>query len=435
MAAFVVDGLAALSRFFSFSCEETRLTDKLWGVFCPLSPSLPLFFFLTLFWFYVHAFVSPRLPALLLPASARRQHIEKVTRIAALEAASTHRAQKTQPIRTKQGVASYTVASSSTTTSRSTTACCSEDASSSSEAVSAELAALRVYFISANANTTASLHALYLTPAALFHAVRCVVLPAAQILVAQAASQAYSSVLAHASGSEAEVRMQAEQAALHAEVEQRNNWWDTYFAHWGAAADFWDGRKDPLVIFSSYMMGSYFLWDCFECLRNLEVHKRAFLFHALLSFLAGTIQITAPGIKLSGLCSLFAASEISTPFLHFRWFLVQNGQAHTTLFRFINALTVFLFISVRLIVVPYLVFWHYWVDCLLYRHHMIPQKNISTMRMVFMMVLTLGWTLLNYFWGYLFFRSLCRHRKRSGKNRVEKDADTLRQNEGGKKEQ
>ncbi|CBZ52056.1 conserved hypothetical protein [Neospora caninum Liverpool] len=414
MAALGFYGLAYISRLFSFASLEPGLADKLLRVFCPRSPSLLLFFSLTCFWFFVHAFVSPKLPAVLLPPSARRQHTEKTARLAKLERTCPKKSAKSpasKAARGPQGGAS------------------SGPRGVSGEAVSDEIAALRVYFISANANTTASLHALYLAPAALVHAVRSVILPASQVLIARAASQAYAEALAR--GTDAAARMQAEQAALQAAASQQDNIWSTYLAHWDAAPDFWDGAHDPLVVVSSYIMGSYFLWDCFECLRNVEIHQRAFLVHALLSLLAGTIQIAAPGIKLSGLCSLFAVSEISTPFLHFRWFLLQNGQAETPLFRFINALTVFLFISVRLVVVPFLVFWHYWIDCAVYRQHLIPQANISTLRMVFIMVLTLGWTLLNYFWGYLFFRSLCRKRKGGKKAAV---ADMQGPDEERKKE-
>ncbi|PFH32836.1 hypothetical protein BESB_014490 [Besnoitia besnoiti] len=385
---------ASLGAAFSFpALLPEDAAEKLLAVLCPHSPSAALFLALTLFWFAVHAFVSPCLPSLLLPPAARRQHAQKLARLKQLEADLRQSARDAQNASTAACVDRF----------------CAQD-------VGEELASLRVYRVSADANTTASLHALYLAPAALFHAVGRVILPVAHGLVAQAAAEAFSAfLLAHkGDGDRAALQTGAEDAAREAALQQERNIWSTYLAHWDRAPDYWDGANDALVIFSAYVMSSYFLWDSFECLRNLKVHRRAFLLHAVISLLGGTIQIAAPGIKLSGFCSLFAISEISTPFLHFRWFLLQNGQAERRLFRFVNALTVCLFISVRLFVVPFLVFAPYWLDLCVYRQHLGADANISSLRKVFMMMLTVGWTLLNYFWGYLFFRSLCRKRRRAG---------------------
>ncbi|PHJ22724.1 tlc domain protein [Cystoisospora suis] len=227
---------------------------------------LVAFIFLTALWFLVHAFVSPVLPGLLLPPSARRLHREKEQRLLELEQLEEHSGRK--------------------------------DGDTHKE----ELKELHAYFVTANANATASLHALYLVPAALFHALSTVIFPSAQLVVAQAAAAASKRALASGGDAGEGSELLTANAAISAADSKRRNIWDTYVAHWDEAPDFWDGENNPVVILSAYIMASYFFWDSIECFRNLQIHRRAFLIHGIISFLAAAVEILAPGIKLAGAC-------------------------------------------------------------------------------------------------------------------------------------
>lgn len=176
--------------------------------------ALLLFIFLAATWFFIHACVSPVLPGLLLPRSARRLHREKEQRLLELEQLE------------KESVG--------------------KDGDTHRE----ELDKLRAYFITSNANATASLHALYLVPAALFHALSSVILPSAQLVVARAAAAASKRVLLSEGGSAEGPDLLTANAAVWAAESKRRNIWDTYLAHWNEAPDFWGGENNPVVILS-----------------------------------------------------------------------------------------------------------------------------------------------------------------------------------------
>lgn len=280
-----------------------------------------------------------------------------------------------------------------------------------------ERQSLEKYFVMANANVIGMLHALYLTPAALYYSIRNVVLPAAELVLAErAAAVATKPVDASHSSHAATAADVFENSDQLSSDRHLYDLLATYLFHWDKAPSFWDGSSDCLVIFSAYVMTSYFVWDTVDCFQHYKVHGRAFFFHALLSLLAGILQVSARGIRLAGLCSMFAVSEISTPFLHFRWFLIQNGLGRSRLCTVTTLWTVFLFILVRAFMVPCLVFSHYWGDLFSYHKYILREDaRISVLRALFMLALTVAWTALNLFWCFLFFRSLARRRSRSSR--------------------
>ena len=100
-------------------------------------------------------------------------------------------------------------------------------------------------------------------------------------------------------------------------------------------------------------------------------------------------------------------SEISTPMVHLRWFLIQTKQTDSLLFRVANVSAAVLFIVYRLGVVPLFVLPHLaleWIrGCPL-------TSYVPRFRRVSFGISCCLWVVLNSYWALLFLRTHLKHR-------------------------
>eukprot|EP00922_Rhytidocystis_sp_ex-Travisia-forbesii_P063272 GHVS01094154.1.p1 GENE.GHVS01094154.1~~GHVS01094154.1.p1 ORF type:complete len:321 (+),score=34.59 GHVS01094154.1:355-1317(+) len=161
--------------------------------------------------------------------------------------------------------------------------------------------------------------------------------------------------------------------------------------------DPWEGQSETFDVVAIIMLG-YFVWDVCVCLLQISHYGTAFLLHGILSLVGLYVQVASDRCRMLGFTALFAASELSTPFLHCRWYCIKAKQTHTTYFSIINLLFLFTFLSLRVFYLPLCVFPIYWYDCLYTHRH---AYNMSAGRMYLQLFITIIWSLLNFYWAAL----------------------------------
>jgi len=159
-----------------------------------------------------------------------------------------------------------------------------------------------------------------------------------------------------------------------------------------------------MMIFTTKFMIAYFAWDMFECASKFKIHGTTFLAHAILSFFALFVQVASSRCRMLGFTALFAGSEVSTPFLHIRWFLIKGEHTKGRFFKEINWMCIGTFIFYRLVFLPFFVFPVFWKDSYTLEHSF----NMSIYRRAFLIYSTISWSILNYYWGGLFIISQLR---------------------------
>lgn len=112
----------------------------------------------------------------------------------------------------------------------------------------------------------------------------------------------------------------------------------------------------------------------------------------------------------AGLVAFLCATEVSTPLLHIRWFLLQTNAGDTTTFLLVNFATAFVFISYRIIVVPALVLSHAAIEWVSGSQNL---PGTSQTQVITTAVAVSLWLLLNLFWTAKFARTLYVHSKRA----------------------
>eukprot|EP00922_Rhytidocystis_sp_ex-Travisia-forbesii_P064513 GHVS01095850.1.p1 GENE.GHVS01095850.1~~GHVS01095850.1.p1 ORF type:complete len:314 (+),score=37.15 GHVS01095850.1:156-1097(+) len=167
------------------------------------------------------------------------------------------------------------------------------------------------------------------------------------------------------------------------------------------AEDPWESESPVFDVIAIIMLG-YFVWDVCVCLQHLSHYGTAFLLHGLLSLVGLYVQVTSSRCRLLGFATLFSASEISTPFLHCRWYCIKAKQTHTTYFSVVNFLFLSTFLLVRVLYLPIFIFPVYWFDCLFTQAH---SHNMSVARRYLQFTITMVWSLLNFYWAFLLLGS------------------------------
>ncbi|XP_026191721.1 uncharacterized protein LOC34621411 [Cyclospora cayetanensis] len=201
-------------------------------------------------WVYVHQRLSLSVPFYFLPAAAWKEHSRKVR----LYRQGPHEKAKTEalPGAKSAGVSTHAEGALVGTSS-------AEDSPQE----------LRKYYVTARANATAFVHATLICPMAL--AVLWVTFNKAweELGGPPLPDKGPLGVLKWAL-------------------------WD-----WGETYAFYNFHSFLLDIIA-YVMAGYFMWDLWECLKNRDVHSRAFVLHGILSLYAMVSYLLAPKGRMTG---------------------------------------------------------------------------------------------------------------------------------------
>eukprot|EP01054_Gregarina_sp_Poly1_P010883 Gregarina_sp_Poly_1__10882@NODE_848_length_5980_cov_131_325723_g613_i0_p4_GENE_NODE_848_length_5980_cov_131_325723_g613_i0NODE_848_length_5980_cov_131_325723_g613_i0_p4_ORF_typecomplete_len285_score17_98TRAM_LAG1_CLN8/PF03798_16/9_4e02TRAM_LAG1_CLN8/PF03798_16/1_4e19DUF2645/PF10840_8/7_4e02DUF2645/PF10840_8/0_27DUF2645/PF10840_8/1_3e03DUF2645/PF10840_8/1_8e04DUF5090/PF17009_5/5_NODE_848_length_5980_cov_131_325723_g613_i012292083 len=155
--------------------------------------------------------------------------------------------------------------------------------------------------------------------------------------------------------------------------------------------------ESKLFDWAALVLLGYFLWDFFICIRQVDYFGKTFIIHAMVSLAANWALLYAEELRTSWLAAALIATEISTPFLHLRWFLLQ-GKASGWYLQIANASFLLAFVGYRLIGVEYLAIFPFtkelwqWPE----RHGTAPPT-----RLIFEAIIAWVWMGLNYYWGGL----------------------------------
>lgn len=160
------------------------------------------------------------------------------------------------------------------------------------------------------------------------------------------------------------------------------------------AEDPWEGESNVIEVLAILILG-YFVWDVLICVLDVTKYGVTFLLHGLLSLIGLYVQVASARCRMLGFVAMFAASEISTPFLHCRWYCIKAKQTDTAYFRWANFLFLLSFFLMRIMYMPIFVFPLFWKDCVELRY----LHNMSIYRRLLQCVMSMAWTLLNYYWG------------------------------------
>lgn len=169
----------------------------------------------------------------------------------------------------------------------------------------------------------------------------------------------------------------------------------------------------PLFTFLTVIMSGYFLWDTQCCLKNVKQYGTAFLLHGIVSFAAIFTQAGASQqSRFEYYSLLFMLTELSTPLLHIRWFILKARDANTRYFKFINTAFIIIFTAVRLVFTEVFCFFPF-VKAMLFTH---SHLFTAYQKAIYMSVVIL-WLALNVYWGVLLLHSqaVVRAKRRSKK--------------------
>lgn len=175
---------------------------------------------------------------------------------------------------------------------------------------------------------------------------------------------------------------------------------------WGETDSFYNFHSSVLDLLA-YLMAGYFVWDLVECIIHRDVHSRAFIVHGLLSLFAMVSYLVSPNGRMTGISAFMCLTELSTPLIHIRWFLLQTGAAGTRYFNIINASAAAVFLVYRLGIVPLVVLPHLVVEWLSGCPY---TAKASMFRRVSFSVSCGLWVLLNAYWACRFARSISKSR-------------------------
>lgn len=329
--------------------EGLMFTSSDFSLFCLLLSAL--------LWVSIHQKISPSLPYYFLPSSAWQQHHRKI----ALYQQNRKTEKNGEPLDVaaemfpigEEGLVKQTLNQTD----------------------------LKIYYVTSRANSTAFLHSLLICPMAL-----AVVL----------------STLTKA-------REEIQSSSFHLLEGEEENLFKTlkfYLWDWGETDAFFNHRSFLLDIIA-YIMAGYFLWDLVECLKHRDIHSKAFVLHGLLSLYAMVAYLLTPHGKMTGISAFMCLSELSTPVIHLRWFLIQSQETESLLFKICNVAAAFLFIFYRLGVVPLLALPHLFLDIC---RGCIYTSIAPLFRRVSFSISCCLWVSLNSYWAMLFVRSHLKHR-------------------------
>eukprot|EP01055_Gregarina_sp_Pseudo9_P001739 Gregarina_sp_Pseudo_9__1738@NODE_217_length_3571_cov_38_779162_g202_i0_p3_GENE_NODE_217_length_3571_cov_38_779162_g202_i0NODE_217_length_3571_cov_38_779162_g202_i0_p3_ORF_typecomplete_len284_score46_25TRAM_LAG1_CLN8/PF03798_16/6e02TRAM_LAG1_CLN8/PF03798_16/1_6e19TerC/PF03741_16/6e02TerC/PF03741_16/1_5e03TerC/PF03741_16/1_8DUF2645/PF10840_8/7_4e02DUF2645/PF10840_8/0_13DUF2645/PF10840_8/1_6e02DUF2645/PF10840_8/5_4e03_NODE_217_length_3571_cov_38_779162_g202_i01961047 len=155
--------------------------------------------------------------------------------------------------------------------------------------------------------------------------------------------------------------------------------------------------ESKLFDWAALVLLGYFLWDFFICIRQVDYFGKTFILHAVVSLAANWALLYAEELRTSWLAAALIATEISTPFLHLRWFLLQ-GKCRGWYLQIVNVVFLIAFVGYRLIAVELLAIFPFTKELLNW-----PQKEGTSppLRLIFEGVIAWVWMLLNYYWGAL----------------------------------
>lgn len=154
-----------------------------------------------------------------------------------------------------------------------------------------------------------------------------------------------------------------------------------------------NGRSASSSIMAVILLG-YFIWDIIVCLLHYKSYGPAFLAHAVISILL-IIPFGNERYGCIWYLSLGVVAEISTPFLHLRWFMVEAKMFDRLEFQIVNTIFILLFAAGRLVlvemyvVVPFL------------KETFSPNTTLGMPVSIRYLIIVCGlsWTALQYFWG------------------------------------
>lgn len=163
-----------------------------------------------------------------------------------------------------------------------------------------------------------------------------------------------------------------------------------------------------------WIICGYFVWDASICVRYIRIYGIVFLLHALLSVLGVYLQVSSDQYIFIYHLLLFMGTEVSTPFLHLRWFTLVSKRKSTVYFNLINVLFLSCFAAYRL----YFTHIHVIVPFVLYIANTYTTIPLLPRIRCFCLVGCLGlWSCLNIYWAYLLIlsqvRNCCLKRKHS----------------------
>eukprot|EP01057_Protomagalhaensia_wolfi_P002416 Protomagalhaensia_wolfi_Nauph_80__2415@NODE_2597_length_1043_cov_59_594622_g1907_i1_p1_GENE_NODE_2597_length_1043_cov_59_594622_g1907_i1NODE_2597_length_1043_cov_59_594622_g1907_i1_p1_ORF_typecomplete_len283_score16_56TRAM_LAG1_CLN8/PF03798_16/3e16SID1_RNA_chan/PF13965_6/0_44SID1_RNA_chan/PF13965_6/6_7e02DUF5090/PF17009_5/1_3e02_NODE_2597_length_1043_cov_59_594622_g1907_i191939 len=141
----------------------------------------------------------------------------------------------------------------------------------------------------------------------------------------------------------------------------------------------------------------YFVWDLIISIRQAHFFGKAFIFHAIFSLAANYALLSATETRTSWLAAALVATEISTPFLHIRWFLLQ-GKCTGWYFQIINVVFLTAFVGYRLIGVELLAIFPFTRELIRWSS---SRGRLPPARLVFEATIAWCWMILNYYWGVL----------------------------------
>eukprot|EP00921_Rhytidocystis_pertsovi_P009320 GHVQ01015006.1.p1 GENE.GHVQ01015006.1~~GHVQ01015006.1.p1 ORF type:complete len:394 (+),score=61.70 GHVQ01015006.1:65-1246(+) len=168
------------------------------------------------------------------------------------------------------------------------------------------------------------------------------------------------------------------------------------------AVDPWEAESDFFEFIAIIMLG-YFCWDVCICVTNIGGYGISFLLHGAISLVGLYVQVSSSRCRMLGFTAMFAASEISTPFLHCRWFCLRAHHTHSRYFTTVNGLFILSFFLFRVTYLPFFVFYRFWKDCYELRY----VHNMSDSRRRLQVATSILWTALNVYWaGLLIYTQL-----------------------------
>eukprot|EP01053_Blabericola_migrator_P002984 Blabericola_migrator_1__2983@NODE_1863_length_3639_cov_165_140538_g1192_i0_p2_GENE_NODE_1863_length_3639_cov_165_140538_g1192_i0NODE_1863_length_3639_cov_165_140538_g1192_i0_p2_ORF_typecomplete_len308_score53_05TRAM_LAG1_CLN8/PF03798_16/9_8e19TerC/PF03741_16/1_6e02TerC/PF03741_16/0_18DUF3169/PF11368_8/0_02DUF3169/PF11368_8/3_3e02_NODE_1863_length_3639_cov_165_140538_g1192_i025313454 len=155
--------------------------------------------------------------------------------------------------------------------------------------------------------------------------------------------------------------------------------------------------ESKLFDFACLILLGYFAWDLVVSIKQVDYFGKAFIFHAIVSLAANYSLLYAQELRTSWLAAALVATELSTPFLHVRWFLLQ-AKSKGWYLQIMNALFLTAFIGYRLIGVEVLAIIPFTRELL---HWSKVHNKAPPMRLIFEGMIAWLWMALNYYWGIL----------------------------------
>jgi len=170
--------------------------------------------------------------------------------------------------------------------------------------------------------------------------------------------------------------------------------------------------SDEGGIYANILLG-YLSYDLVLCLAYDNLRTPSAIIHHLLGLFYYTVVCTTHHAQY--LAMLWLASELTTPLVNMRWFLMVLKQSHTTFYAANGLLMTFAFLAWRVLYLPanYLYTLYYFSD---------QVKLTSPIVQPLVPVSMPSITLLNMYWTFLMIRGLVRHLGKKDKHLRQKAA-------------